>query len=79
MFQKHFQVPNPPAIERRKSQDETVLNAELRRKSIIYRPIIMNAYYPRNEQEEKELSDGFSESNSLSSDILDSNKIKDLI
>lgn len=39
----------------------------------------MNAYYPKNEQEEKELSDGFSESNSLSSDILDSNKIKDLI
>lgn len=35
--------------------------------------------YGKSEMKEEEFSDGFSESNSLNSDILDAGKLKDLI
>lgn len=68
----------PFANERRKSIEENQTQAEPKKNSIIYRSVAIN-YYAKGETKEEELSDGFSESNSLNSDILDSGKLKDLI
>jgi hypothetical protein len=68
----------PFANERRKSVDENQAQTEPKKNSIIYRSVAIN-YYTKVETKEEELSDGFSESNSLNSDILDSGKLKDLI
>jgi hypothetical protein len=51
---------------------------ETKRSAIVYHSVAIN-YYGKGETKDEELSDGFSESNSLNSDILDSSKLKDLI
>jgi hypothetical protein len=70
-------------VERRKSQEISSGVAESGRVTIVYRPLIYNNlqnFASRgSEAREEELSDGFSESNSLNSDIFDSNKMKDII
>lgn len=67
----------PPPLERRRSQDELQIQNDYKRHPFIYVPIL--PVYGKGEAREEELSDGFSESNSLNSDILDSAKLKDLI
>jgi hypothetical protein len=47
-------------MERRRSLDEAIINAELKKRSIVYKPIIMNVYQSKTDIKEDELSDGFS-------------------